>query len=204
MDLDEDVLFLGNIPESFNNELLIEMLSVFGEIKEFKRGKDLEGTDSKWVIVSYYEKSSISNLYCSLLNRDLGQGMVVVFPQKKELQAWEVSDEILGRVDDIAKRYKERLKKEDCLEKFVSSYDLLYGSTGDGQVFSEALSKWLDEESEIRRRCRKAENDFERTAERKRQEEYYYLSTYDDDRSNDLFYTDRVSWALKRNKDDVK
>lgn len=200
MDFDEETLFLGNIPESFGNELLVEMLRIFGEIKEFKRGRSLEGIDSRWVIVNYHEPASAGYLYDILFNRDLGQGIITIYPPKKRSEPWEDGRNALKRIEDIDKRYRKELEKEERLDRFVSSYNLLYGKADDSKAFSDTMKKWLEEESEIRRKCRRIEKDFEENVEKKRQAGYHYLSTYDDDRSNDLFYIDRASWVSKRNK----
>ncbi|AFM99310.1 RNP domain-containing protein [Encephalitozoon hellem ATCC 50504] len=201
MDFDEDTLFLGNIPSSFTNELLTEMLSTFGEIKEFRRGRSLEGINSGWVFVNYHESASAERLYDTLLGRDLGQSGIIILPQRTSPSSWEGKKNALKRIESICERYRKELEKEERLEKFVSSYNLLYGDANDSKVFYDALKKWIEEESEIRRRCRRIEEEFKRSMEKKRQEEYHYLSTYDDDRSNDLFYIDRASWiSTRRNK----
>ncbi|AFN84017.1 hypothetical protein EROM_110350 [Encephalitozoon romaleae SJ-2008] len=204
MDFDEETLFLGNIPDSFGNELLMEMLSIFGEIKEFKRGRCLEGISSKWVIVNYHEPASVGYLYDVLFDRDLGQGTITICPPKKRSEPWEGRKNALKRIEDIERRHRKELEKEERLDRFVSSYNLLYGKADDSKMFYDTMKKWLEEESEIRKKCRRIEKDFEENIEKKRQAEYHYLSTYDDDRSNDLFYIDRASWISKRNKNGDK
>ncbi|KMV65006.1 RNP domain-containing protein [Encephalitozoon cuniculi EcunIII-L] len=204
MDFDEDTLFVGSIPSSFSNELLMEILNIFGEVREFRRGRSLEGADSPWAIVNYHEPASANRLYGVLLNRALGESRVTILPARKGFERWENSGDVLKKIEDINRKYREELEREDLLDRFISSYNLLYGKAGDDRVFSFTLKKWLKEEAEIRKRCRKAEHDFEKSTERRRQEEYDYLSNYDDDRSNDLFYLDRTSWISERNKDNVK
>lgn len=200
MDFDEDILFVRGIPQDFPNSLLTELLATFGEIKTFRRGRDLDGADSPWVLVSYYDPASGDVLRNALLSGDTGLRNATVCPAGKESAASGVPADVLARIASISRKYSEMAAREDLLARFVSSYTLLYGSTAGDKAFSDSLKKWLVEEDEIRRRCRSTEHGLERAMEKKREEEYHRLSAYDDDKSNDLFYLDRASWTSSRSK----
>lgn len=192
----EDLTFVGNIPETFSNDLLAELLGLFGEVKDIKRTRSLRGTNPSWVFVGYYEPASAETLRRILPDVDLGVGKLVIHPAAEGMGVDVKQDKVMDMVNEVVVRHRQELERTDVLDNFVLSYSLLHRD--DSRMFSSTLKRWLREESEIRRRCRRMEMKTER--ERRRQAELEYLSRYDDDRSNDLFYVDRAAWMAGRSR----
>lgn len=190
---DRELIFIGNIPERLGNELLRELLGVFGEVKEFKRVRDLQGLTSNWVFVEYYGHDSVELLYGVLPGVTLGSSKLAIRPSREETACGR--DDIVRKINRINMKYGQELEAKNVLTKFVSSYVLADGDGG--EAFSSALKKWLQEESEIRRRCIEMETDIGERLERRKQAEFQYLSSYDDDNPNGTSHPDRTGWMTR-------
>lgn len=195
---DREISFIGNIPEGFGNELLRELLEVFGEVRELKRIRDLQGVLSNWAFVEYHEHASAELLRRVLPDVTLGPNRLAVRPLRKETVSDRRHTVDVDRIRNINMKYIRELEEEAVLNKFLSSYALVR-SDGD-EALSDGLKKWLKEESEIRRRCKEMEADLGERLERRKDAEFQYLSKYDDDRSSDLPSLDRTGWRSGRGR----
>lgn len=182
--------FVGNLPQTLDNHLLRELLELFGDVKEMRRGRDLKNTPSPWVFVKYHQQSSADALHKMLSNMPFGSGRLAVHPAREG--ECECSEKLAADVDAINQRHIQELEMEGILNRFVSSYNLLYTTENDN-AWADALGTWLEEEREIRRRCRDRETSIEKDARSRRTSELEYLAKYDDDRANNLFYTNRAA-----------
>lgn len=198
MEYSAETVFIGNIPAGLSNELLRELFELFGEVKEMKRIRNLRGENSNWAFLMYYDPSCSGALYNTMSNVSLGSKKLIVYPKKEKSEVCEDQEGVMKRISSINTRYLQELEKEEVLSNFISSYKLLHSNTDNDSTLSNALNRWLQEESEIRRRIKRMETSLLEDLEVQKQVEFSCLSRYDDDKSNDLFYLDRASWAAKR------
>lgn len=180
-------MFVTGIPETLDDELLKEMLSVFGEVKTLDRGCDLNGNASTWAFVGYYESTSAECMHTVLSGVCIGQDKISVYPELNEcmLNAQEymanANESVIRKLNAVIAKYKDDVESKDILNKFLSSYRLIYGQANNSNGFDEALQKWLHEESEIRKMCMNAE----KALDDRKNVQYKYLSMYDDDNAKE-------------------
>ena len=170
------MMFVTGIPESLDDDLFKEMLSMFGEVKIFDRGCDLSGNPSIWAFVSYYESTSAESMHSTLSGICIGQNKISVYPESNECIK-NASESMIRKVNTIIANYKDGVENTDILNKFLSSYRLIYGQANNSNGFDEALRDWLHEESEIRKACMNAQ----KALDDRKSMQYKYLSMYDDD-----------------------
>ncbi|KAM0671710.1 RNP domain-containing protein [Ordospora colligata] len=170
------MMFVTGIPESLDDDLFKEMLSVFGEVKIFERGCDLSGNPSTWAFVSYYESTSAESMHSTLSGICIGQNKISVYPELNECIE-NANECMIRKINAVIAKYKDGVENTDILNKFLSSYRLIYGQASNSNRFDEALQKWLHEESEIRKVCMNAQ----KALDDRNNMQYRHLSMYDDD-----------------------
>jgi RNA recognition motif-containing protein len=200
----DGMLFIGNIPAGFTDECLRELLESFGEIKELRRECGLDATPLDWALVTFTEASSVPVCYTHLHGLKIRGCTLVVQPQHGQTDGSSLSDGVQESIARAIERYEVAMEMDDCLRRFIDSHGTMHSLS---DAYTTALDKWRAEEREIHRRYEAMERErmaLEQEYERRAEGEYNYLHSYDDDRTNDPFYTDRRTWIRIRKEADAR